>query len=298
MGPMSRFSSFKVELKLGLMVLLSILGSAIPFLFAAPIVRVVYRSYSKVSFWAAYSFGTILLVAGGFVPVAISLMSVTLLIGIFSQVFEKYKSMFVAGFVALAVSSVTTVSATQQWLVYKGTSLSVRLHEQVQLVLKQAQQVNSLVKMDPDQLVGQAFSVLVALLIMSLALALILEQPVSRLLKFTSENTERPQLMNFKLPDSYIWIAMVSFLFSFVDIGNKNFSMVATNIVNIMVVLYFFQGLAVIESFFTALKFGFFVRFMTYVVFLIQLFFLVAAIGVIDFWVEFRRRFIRIRLNP
>ncbi len=206
--------------------------------------------------------------------------------------------MFVAGIIAIAVSSVTTVAATQQWLVYKGTSLSVRLHEQIQLVLKQAQQVNSTVKLDPEYLVGQAPSVLVALLIMSLALALILELPISRLLKFPTENIESLNLLSFKLPDSYIWIAMFSFLLSFIDIGNKDISLIATNIVNVMVVLYFFQGLAVIESFFTALRFGFFIRFMTYVVFLVQLFFLVAAIGVIDFWVEFIKRFIRMRLNP
>lgn len=290
-------SRFKEHLKLGLMVLLSTFGSALPFLLVAPIIRVAHQNYSRAAFWIAFMGGAGLLVAVGLIPVAISLMSVTLLIGLFSEIFKKYKSMFVAGFIALAVSSVTTVAATQQWLTYKGTSLSVRLHEQIQLVVKQAQQVNSSVKLDPDFLVGQAPSVLVSLLIMSLALALILEQPISRLFKFSTEKTEPMDLISFKLPDSFIWIAMFSFLFSFIDIGQKDVSLIATNIVNVMVVLYFFQGLAVIEAFFTALRFGFFIRFMTYVVFLVQLFFLVAAIGVIDFWVEFRKRFIRIRLN-
>jgi hypothetical protein len=288
----------KELLKLLLMVLLSVLGSALPFLLVAPIVRVAQRNYSRIAFWTSFCGAAGLLVAVGLTPIAISLMSVVLLIGLFSEIFSKFKNMFVAGFIALVISTVATVSATQQWLLSKGTSLSVRLHEQIQLVLKQAQQVNSTVKMDPDYLVGQAPSVLVALLIMSLALALILELPISKLFRLPSENIEALNLLNFKLPDGYIWIAMFSFLLSFLDIGNKTASMVATNIVNVMVVLYFFQGLAVIEAFFTALRFGFFIRFMTYVVFLVQLFFLVAAIGVIDFWVEFRKRFIRIRLNP
>ncbi len=132
---------------------------------------------------------------------------------------------------------------------------------------------------------------------MSLALALILEQPFGRIFRLPLEKIEGLNLLGFKLPDSFIWIAMISFLFSFLDIGQKDLSLIATNIVNIMVVLYFFQGLAVVEAFFTALKLGFFIRFITYVVFLIQLFFLVAGIGLIDYWLEFRKRFIRIRLN-
>lgn len=280
------------------MVLLSIVGSALPFVLVGPIVRVAYKNFSRLYFWLSFLSGVGLLLLTGAVPVAISLASVTLLVGIFSEIYRRNNSMFIAGAPALAVSSVVTVAATQQWLIIKGTSLSVRLNEQIQIVLKQAQSVNSAIKLDPEQLIGQAPSVLVSMLIMSLALALILEGPVARLFKFDTDLAERIGLLNFKLPDSYIWIAMFSFLFSFLNVGNKGLMIAATNIVNVMVVLYFFQGLAVVEAFFTALRFGFFIRFMTYVVFLIQLFFLVAAIGVIDFWVEFRKRFIRIRLNP
>ena len=283
------------------MILLSVLGSALPFILVAPIVRVTYLAYSRKTFWIAFTLAILSLISTGLVSIGISLMSVTLLIGLYSEIFKKYKNMFVAGFIGILVSSVATVTATQQWLVLNGTNLSTRLHEQIQLVLKQAQQLNSnannVIKWDSDFLVGQAPSVLVALLIMSLALALILEQPFGRIFRLPLEKIEGLNLLGFKLPDSFIWIAMISFLFSFLDIGQKDLSLIATNIVNIMVVLYFFQGLAVVEAFFTALKLGFFIRFITYVVFLIQLFFLVAGIGLIDYWLEFRKRFIRIRLN-
>ena len=271
------------SLRLLLMVALSIIGSAFPFILVAPITRVAQRSFSRMAFWSCYLVGVLGMAVAGFVPVAISLLSVTLLVGLFSEIFKKYNNMFVAGFIAIAVSAVTTVSATQQWLVSKGSSLQARLLEQIGLVVKQAQQVNPAVKLDPEYLLGQAPSVLVSLLIMSLALALILENPIARLFKMPGDSEDKLHLLDFKLPDSYIWIAMISFLFSFIDIGNKAFSMTATNIVNIMVVLYFFQGLAVIEAFFSALRFGFFIRFLTYAVFLIQLFFLVAALGVIDY---------------
>ncbi|MEY4617384.1 MAG: hypothetical protein RJB66_2344 [Pseudomonadota bacterium] len=287
----------KRYLKLGLMVILSVLGSALPFLLVAPVIRVAHKNFSSGAFWTSYLLGVLILVGFGLIPVAISLLSVTLLMGLFSEIYKRYRNMFAAGFPAVAVSAAVTVSATQQWLISKGTTLALRLQEQVQIVLKQAQQVNSMVKIEPEYLLGQVPSVLAALLIMSLALALILETPISRLFGFATESEDKLHLLDFKLPDSYIWIAMVSFLFSFIDIGNKSVSMAATNVVNVMVVLYFFQGLAVVEAFFAALRVGFFVRFLTYAVFLVQLFFLVAAIGVIDFWVEFRRRFLRLRLN-
>ncbi len=275
------------------------LGSALPFILVAPLIRAAFKNHTRIAFWASYGGAIGILFLSGFIPIAISLMSVTLMIGIFSEVFDRYKRLFISSALALVVSFLATTLATQQWLVSQGTTLSVRLHEQIQIILKQAQQVNSsLVKLDPETLVGQAPSMLVALLVLSLALGLIFESSVTRLMKFPVENSEPLNLLNFRLPDGYIWLAMVSFLFSFIDLGNKPLSMFATNVVNVMVILYFLQGIAVIETFFIALKLGFFIRFITYVVFLIQLFFLVAAIGLIDFWVEFRKRFIRIRLNP
>lgn len=278
--------------------MVSILGSALPFILVAPIIRVAYKNHSRLAFWAAFAGAITMLLLIGWVPIAISLMSITLMIGLFSEIFEKYKRLFVAGFIALIVSSVATILATQQWLISRGTTLVARLHEQIQMVLKQANQMNSLAKMDPEFLIGQAPSVLISLLILSLALALMFESSVTKLMKFPMEKVENLNLLSFKIPDGFIWLAMISFLFSFIDLGSKPLSITATNIVNVMVVLYFLQGLAVIETFFVALRFGFFIRFMTYVVFLIQLFFLVAAIGLIDFWVEFRKRFVRIRLNP
>lgn len=284
--------------KLVLMVLMSILGSALPFILVAPVIRVAYKNNSRLAFWLAFSCAIAFLVLVGWVPIAISLMSITIMIGLFSEIFEKFKKLFIAGFIALVVSSLATVLATQQWLIYKGTTLVARLHEQIQMVLKQAHQMNSIAKLDPVLLIGQAPSVLVSLLILSLALALMFESSVAKFMKFPMKKVESLNLLSFKLPDGFIWVAMISFLFSFIDLGSKPLSITATNIVNVMVVFYFLQGLAVIETFFVALRFGFFIRFMTYVVFLIQLFFLVAAIGLIDFWVEFRKRFVRIRLNP
>lgn len=288
----------KDRFKLGALVILSMICSIFPFLMAAPFTRIAYHQFSRASYWSFFGLAVLLLASFGAVSISISLAGVVILVGIFSGLLKRSNRLFISGFIAIMCSFLTTLIATKQWLIHQGTSLSAKLEEQVHLLIQQAQSVKPAIKLESDFLVGQAPSMLVALLLMSLALALILEGPLTRLFGFSEPTAySKVELLGFRAPDSYIWIGMVSFLLSFLNLGSRELSLFATNVVNIVVVVYFFQGLAVIESFFTALKFGFFIRFMTYVVFLLQLFFLVAAIGVIDFWVEFRKRFIRIQIN-
>ena len=59
---------------------------------------------------------------------------------------------------------------------------------------------------------------------------------------------------------------------------------------NISLVLYFFQGLAVLEVLLNALKAGMFTRVVVYFFLVGQLFFVLSAVGLIDYWADFRRR--------
>lgn len=285
-------------LKLFILVCLSMLGSLVPYLLVAPLVRLVYLNFSQKSFWLSFFGAAAVLALLGAQPMAISLLGITVCVGIYSTLYLRWKSMFTAGWIAVATGSAVTVAATQQWLVYKGSSLALELQKQVDLIVKQAQGLNPTLKGDlVKTLMDLAPSALVSMMILGLGLALILETSVSRLFRMEPRGLKDLDLLQFKLPDSYIWIAMFSFLMSFLDTGYPLVSVVASNVLNVLAILYFFQGLAVTECFFRALHFGFFIRFMTYVVFLFQLFTLVIALGVIDFWVDFRKRFLRIRLN-
>jgi uncharacterized protein YybS (DUF2232 family) len=55
-------------------------------------------------------------------------------------------------------------------------------------------------------------------------------------------------------------------------------------------VIYLFQGLAVLEVSFLAFRIGTFWKVLIYVLVVGQLFFLLSAVGVIDYWVDFRQR--------
>lgn len=284
-------SLFKKYSTLTLISLLAGLLSLIPFVFSAPLLLIARLGYSRTKFWLTQIVVFSILWVCGLQPLAISFLSTAILVGVYTEINNQLKNMFIAGFVSIVISSAITVSATQQWLSHLGLSLKDRVLEQVQLVVQQSHSMNPSIQLDPETLMSQVPSYLVCLMIFSLGLSLILEKPLLRIFKVHT-HFQMQNLMDFKLPDSMIWIAMFSFLFSFVKFGDKTIAVLSMNILNVMVVLYFFQGLAVIESFFTALKLGFFVRFLTYVVFMIQLFLLVSAIGVIDYWVEFRNRFI------
>jgi hypothetical protein len=267
--------------------------SIIPFLFSAPFVRINRLAGGARAFWFTHSIISLILWFGGLEPVAISFGSVTILMGLFSEVQSRYKNVFVSGPVAIAASFGAIVYTTQQWLNHQGISLADRVREQVQAIVSQATAMNSLAKFDVETLTLQAPSALISVLIIAISLSLILEDSFLRLFKVEIQQAKTFNLMEFKLPDFLIWIAMTAFLFSFLEINNKVITVLSMNLLNIFIVLYFFQGLAVVESFFTALRFGIFIRILTYVVFLFQLFFLVAAIGVVDYWVEFRSRYLK-----
>jgi hypothetical protein len=74
-------------------------------------------------------------------------------------------------------------------------------------------------------------------------------------------------------------------------LGSDDLLILGSNVFNVALILYFFQGLAVTEVFLLAMRAGLFFRLFTYFILIGQLFFVVSAIGVIDFWVDFRRRF-------
>lgn len=158
-------------------------------------------------------------------------------------------------------------------------------------------QLNPSVKLEPLIVAQQAPSAGIILVLTALGAGFIFERKVY----FWAGLTRRVpapavKLLEFRLPDFTIWIALTSLLFTVVDFGEGRLPVVAANVTNIFVVLYFFQGLAVLESFMNFVKAGFFTRVLSYLILVGQLFFVLSAVGLIDYWADFRRRFDRMKL--
>lgn len=98
-------------------------------------------------------------------------------------------------------------------------------------------------------------------------------------------------LSQFRLPEPAIWVLIASMLFAFGNFGLPQAKLWALNIFNIALMAYFFQGLAVVTKYFQAFNVGKFWRVFWYVLIALQLFVLVSVLGVVDYWVDFRKSF-------
>jgi uncharacterized protein YybS (DUF2232 family) len=65
------------------------------------------------------------------------------------------------------------------------------------------------------------------------------------------------------------------------------------NALNVLLVLYFFQGLGVVARFFQVIKLSSFWQGFWYIMIVFQLLLLVSVLGFIDFWIDFRERLVK-----
>ena len=150
------------------------------------------------------------------------------------------------------------------------------------------------VSVDKGALIKQVPSALLIMVIFSIWINSILVTRFEMLLGWTA-SFQRHKFLNselrgWKLPDFFVWIALLSIGGTFFEIEPMWLHWVAANVLNVVIMLYFFQGLAVIVNFFTVKKVSPLWRAIAYVLIFSQLFLMVAFIGFADLWLEFRKR--------
>jgi hypothetical protein len=279
-----------------LTVLAAVLAVVFSFL-GAPLLRVIHNVAGSKFYWIWGLVIATALSVIGLAPVAFLIFAIWLAVGLYGELEARGH----VGFGAAAVSTMAgTLVATEGPVVlfrFLGYDLTEALRESLDNVLKQipsTQEPSSWlagVKIDADFLIGQLPSMMAILVLTSLAFALILDRRVAFLAGLRFERVAAHlRLLEFRMPDWMIWIAMLSFLLSFLKVGIPLVSTVALNFFNVLVAAYFFQGLAVLEAAFASFRVGMFLRMMIYVFVVGQLFFLLSLVGLIDYWVDFRRR--------
>jgi hypothetical protein len=80
---------------------------------------------------------------------------------------------------------------------------------------------------------------------------------------------------------------------AFLKHGKEPLEIASVNALNVLIVLYFFQGLAVISNVFRSFKVAPFWQAIWYTLFVLQLFLMVSLLGFVDYWLEFRVRLAR-----
>ena len=134
------------------------------------------------------------------------------------------------------------------------------------------------------------------MIFMMLFLSIYLEYPLHIMLGSPSQviNSAKRQffdLRRYKLPDLCIWMTLSVFLLTFFLKKSPILGPLFTNIAGIFATLYFFQGLAILECFFTGfLGLKGLWKGLFYIVFFMYMNFLVVLIGFADYWFDFRLR--------
>lgn len=281
-----------------LLTALAMILSIVTVVMGAPILRVLRKAYGPLVYWIVGLMMVSLLWLIQAQELAVYIASVWMTLGAYVELEHKGLGWWKSGLASLALGTTAAMLGASSVFRLRGLEPITELQKFAEKFVGNLKQVNPQMEIDAMTLVQQIPSAIVVVLAVTLGFGLIFESRA-----FALSNLPRVKvatqlkLLEYRVPEFFIWIAMTAFLLTMVSFGGRFTTILALNVMNVSVVLYFFQGLAVTETFLNTVRAGFFTRFLTYLLFVGQLFAVVSAIGLIDYWVDFRKRFQKWKLN-
>ncbi len=273
------------------------------FLFlGTPLLRVLRNVFGAKKYWISGILITALLVVlnPGTVLMGFFLLSFWLSIGLYQELEEKGFANFWTACLSILVGSALIILGPYFWSQAMGLDLVGDLKTSFETMLGLLANGKNLAELgiNVDAVMSQIPSMVILVHTMGLGFALMLERRFAVLTGLRYERiASQMKLLEFRVPEIMIWLTMFSFLVSFIKGAPPTAAHVALNVFNVMMGFYFFQGLAVMEMSFLVFRVGNFMRFLIYFLVVGQLFFLLSAVGVIDYWVDFRQRLKRWKLS-
>jgi hypothetical protein len=287
-----------------LLLIVSAALSTLTVVFGAAPMRVSRQVFGRLAFWVGHLLVALALM---FVPdmsaYALVFLSLTVLVGVYGEVEECGSSIFVSGATALLASMGSVALAASSWFYLAKSNIIIHLSPSIQpqqlMQMIKAQMVpiaerlgslNSQIQVDADALIQQLPSGIVILMLSALLIALVWERRFYSWFKLPRV-VAISELLAFRVPDLTVWVAMLVILGAFVHHGIGWLEIVSVNFLNVFVIIYFFQGLAVVSSVFKVFRVHPLWQGFWYLLIVLQLFLLVSLVGFADYWVEFRQRF-------
>lgn len=271
--------------KLALTLLWSVFLTAFTvFLGSAPLK--VYRSLTgKTLFWLSMLALVMIFGATKLWVLAVSFASMMTLVGTYADLEEHDHGIEYSGVVALIMTTLLQAAGFAVWVSMTGAGWYNMLLSWVEKALAPYAQATG-VKFEVATLLAQAPSGIITVSVLSLFVMLVFENRVRFLVGLP--NRDQKGILDFKVPDVGVWIFAASMLGAFLKYETKWLQLVSMNIFNVMIVLYFLQGMAVVMRFFETFRVGAFWRTVTSVVLVLQLFLFVSVLGLADYWLDFR----------
>lgn len=291
--------------QLALLLALAIGLSSFTIVFGALPLLTLKKNQSSLVYYLISLLVVLVLMAVKAVPQAITYFCLMLVVGLFFEIEKRLRHLLYSSLLAIFLSGGITVGLVVQWLNQKGLTLIQTLETEITQFVNSMNQVNSQLHLDAQSLVMQIPSGAFAVMVVALAIAIImvdrfqvlLRMPVTKGSGMVSENksmqVEPRSKLDFSLPSYFIWFVMFAFLGTFLNQNNAWIEGISINVLNSILILYFFQGLAVIASFFKFFAVGPIWQAVMYMLLVGQLFLFVSLLGVVDYWVEFRIRWKR-----
>lgn len=283
-------SIFKYLALIGLAAALSVLTV----IFGAAPMRVLWRSYGRVWFWVGHVAVSAAMFAAGLTGYALVFLALSLLVGVYSEVEEHGSSVFNSGAIAILATLGTGAVAMGAWLYKAKANLLSEVKAHVAPLVEQMAAVNPGMQVSTDTLIRQLPSGVMIVLTMSLAIALVWERRILTWFRLPQGGVLlRDRLVGFKVPDLTVWLVMLAILGAFLQHGQAWLETLSVNALYVFVVLYFFQGLAVVAHAFRVFKVSPAWQGIWYVLIVLQLFLLTSFLGFADYWLDFRERLSR-----
>ncbi len=257
--------------------------------FGAPFVRVLATTARSAVFWCV----GISLVATLFVfnlsIASIYVGAVWMTLGFYSELEKRGTSWKKTGVIALLAGLLFGVVSV--YVITNGSIASSELvktfMDPLQAAMKNIMTEEEFLKLNILQYLPGVF---VSILVIALALGFIFESKISKLFQLRREKVPTSiKWIEFRVPDLFIWFSLFGFLFSLVDFGVPHLKVIAANVSIFTFVIFFFQGVSVVEFMTRAYRVGFFTKTAIYLLILGWMGPAMSVVGFLDYWMNFRK---------
>ncbi len=270
----------------------ALLLSAFTLILGAVPLLILRRRSGRGWFWWAVIIAASMLAALGQFPMFILFTTVAVLIGSYVEFDDAQAPLFYSLAGATAVASGYLGIALGVTFRITQVKLLGFVKQWVTTVVEQAHRIQPNLNLEAKSLYQQIPSLVIIAMVFALVLAVAFEQ-IMRSEEGAAQQiggSQRASLVTkFYVPDLGVWLMCAALLASFSSNRAETVEVIGVNSLNILVVLYFLQGLSVAAKLFSVYKIATGWQILWYFLLTFKLFLIVSVVGFVDYWLDFRR---------
>ncbi len=286
---MESFAVKNNQKKVWLLALASVVMSTFFSFLGAPFLRALSVAANSKIFWLVGLLLTCFLMIAGLTLTSVYIGAIWMTLGAYGELEKRGISWKIAGAASLAMGLLFGLVSYGIVIKYfNGQNLLTELLQPLQDSMNIAFPNTTT---EISVLVSYVPGIFTATLFTALAIGFMLEARVNRLFQIRhAKIASGLKWLEYRLPDLFIWASLFAGFFSLVNLGQEVLQKVSINIVIFSAVAFFFQGLVVLEFMTRAFRLGTISKTILYILVVLQLIPAVVLVGLVDYWVDFRKR--------